>query len=542
MSIRSWLASAFARCYPRTPVGRDRVLQLESALNEKLAFQLVLRNEGCSGAVDVKVSVDGQNAFDVRIRRVGYVPMPHFNTPVEGSGDCEGLEYIPGLVPDPLFDEDTIKIPALETHAFWITLHPKCNAEPGRHKIVVTRHIGQATNKHMVEIMLYDFNLAPRKDFHITHWFYTDAIIDWYKTGGYDARFWQLLPAYLQNLTDHCQDTVLVPVFTPPLDGVRTPCQLLKVEKIDRDKYSFDFRDVRKYIRIAKKCGIENFEWCHLATQWGAEHAIRVYENQEKTGELLWPPQTKATSMTYKSFLSQFLSQLHAFIEDEGILDKSFFHLSDEPHGQEHRDNYKAFRGMIKELAPWVRVMDAMSDVEFAKSGQIDNPVAAENELLRFTETGLPCWVYYCCTPRGAFLNHLMDTPLAKIAMHGLLCYRFDIGGFLHWGYNSWYRRHTTNLVDPFAISDAGNWPEWPYGDPFLVYPGNDGPIDSIRWEVIGLGFQDYQLLQTAGIPRNSALLEEIHDFSEFPKSEEWRINLRRKVFRTCCKKSSLRE
>jgi hypothetical protein len=53
-----------------------------------------------------------------------------------------------------------------------------------------------------------------------------------------------------------------------------------------------------------------------------------------------------------------------------------------------------------------------------------------------------------------------------------------------------------------------------------MVYPGEKGPLDSIRWEVFSESLQDYALLQTLGIERNS--LSEIRSFDDFPKSAEW--------------------
>ena len=532
MTVKSWLSSAFVRNYPQTSVGKGGMLRLEVALNEKSAFQLVLRNDGAENPVKVEIFTEKQKEFNTRIRRVGYVPMPHFNTPVEEAEDCEGLDYLPGVVPDPLFDEQIIELPAKETHSFWISVQPKRNIKPGKYKItLLVRSEGRTARKHTVEITAHSVRLKPRKNFSVTNWFYTDALMDWYKTAGYDRRFWELLPAYLENLADHAQDTVLVPMFTPPLDGVKTPCQLLKVKKSIHDKYSFDFSDVKKYIEIAKKCGIKQFEWCHLVTQWGAENAIRVYEGQGETRKLFWSPKTKATGKIYKNFLSQLLPELYTFLKKEKILNKSYFHLSDEPHGQEHLANYRRFRDYLRQAAPWMKIMDALSDIEFAKTGLADIPIASESVLPNFIDTDVPCWVYYCCWPRGKYLNHLMDTPLAKIAMHGFLCYRFDVGGFLHWGYNFWYRRHTTDLVDPFTVSDAGNWPEWPYGDTFLVYPGPEGPIDSIRWEVFGMAMQAYQMFQTTVISRDDKLLKDIHSFADFPKTEKQREYLRRRLF-----------
>ena len=55
-----------------------------------------------------------------------------------------------------------------------------------------------------------------------------------------------------------------------------------------------------------------------------------------------------------------------------------------------------------------------------------------------------------------------------------------------------------------------------PYGDPFMIYPGPDGPIDSIRWEVFAESLQDYAMLQTAGIKPDDPLLSELKSYADF--------------------------
>ena len=74
------------------------------------------------------------------------------------------------------------------------------------------------------------------------------------------------------------------------------------------------------------------------------------------------------------------------------------------------------------------------------------------------------------------------------------------------------------------------HWPILPIGDPFVVYPGNDGPLDSIRWENFAEGLQDYALLQSANIKPDDPLLAEIKGYADFPKTEEWYTNFRRKL------------
>ncbi len=101
-----------------------------------------------------------------------------------------------------------------------------------------------------------------------------------------------------------------------------------------------------------------------------------------------------------------------------------------------------------------------------------------------FIKEGYPAWAYFCCHPQGRYAQRLLDTPLLKTRMFGWLFYRTHAQGFLHWGYNYWYRSQTRELIDPFFVSDGGRWPDWSYGDSFLVYPGTGAPIDSLRWEV----------------------------------------------------------
>jgi hypothetical protein len=92
----------------------------------------------------------------------------------------------------------------------------------------------------------------------------------------------------------------------------------------------------------------------------------------------------------------------------------------------------------------------------------------------------------------------------------------------LHWGFNYWHAIEQERIIDPFTDASADAYPGIPYGDPFMIYPGKDGPIDSIRWEVFAESLQDYAILQTAGIDPDDALLQEIKTYGDFPKNEQW--------------------
>ena len=111
-----------------------------------------------------------------------------------------------------------------------------------------------------------------------------------------------------------------------------------------------------------------------------------------------------------------------------------------------------------------------------------------------------------------------------------MLFYRCPFHGFLPGGYNYWYRSQTRGLIDPFSVQAAHAWPGWAHGDPFPVYPGPDGPIDSLRWEAFADSMQDYALLQTVGVERGDRLLAPLESFEDFPKDEEWIRGARKKL------------
>ncbi len=533
MKPETILAPSTQRFFPRQPLPEQPLRRIEAALNERFSFQVLLRSEV---AQQVEVSATGPKGWQVRVRRVGYVPVAHHNTPVMADPrDMDGLGEIPGFVPDPLFDESNLLLPQFETHAFWISVQPAAKAVAGNHAIEVAvapqDESAKWCQRHKLTVKLHDVVIPPREGFDITHWFYNDQIIDWYQTNLFDERYWELVARYITNVVEHGQNVLYVPTFTPPLDGVKSPSQLLGVKRTGPDRYRFNWRDVRRYVRLARELGITHFEWCHPFTQWGVRHAIRIYEDQGATEQLLWPPDTGATSETYRRFLEQFLPAFKRFLDSEGIRENSYFHVSDEPHGAEILANYKAARDMLRELAPWMECMDALSEISYARAGVVDLPVPSIATALQFVEEGIESWCYYCCGPREGYLQHLMDTPLAKVAMHGLLFYRWPFRGFLHWGYNYWCQRQRRNLIDPFTTSDGKGWPGWAYGDTFLVYPGPEGPIDSIRWEIFGESMQDYALLQAAGVARDDRLLAELCSFKEFPKEAAWRLELKKKLY-----------
>ena len=364
--------------------------------------------------------------------------------------------------------------------------------------------------------------IRPRQDFPVIHWWRGEATWDRYQTGMFDDRWWKLTEDQLANMLDHGSDVVYVPVFFDRREVFKRPCQLLVVDEPSPGVYKFDWSRVKRFTDMVRRIGFKKFEWSHLWIYWGVENPMRIYKKEGDRYVMLWPEDTGATSKTYLNFLGQFLPEFHKFLLAESLLDDSYFHLSDEPGSDQHVENYRKARKVLRELAPWMKVMDALSDIRYGKEGLTDIPIPIVSSAQAYIDAKIPHWVYYCCFPQGPWLNRFMDTPLTKVRMSGWLFYRLGAEGFLHWGFNYWQRVGFEEPLDPFYEGASGEWPDIPYGDPFVIYPGRDGPIDSIRWEIFAESLQDYAILQTAGIKPDDPLLTPLKSYADFPKDEAW--------------------
>ena len=118
--------------------------------------------------------------------------------------------------------------------------------------------------------------------------------------------------------------------------------------------------------------------------------------------------------------------------------------------------------------------------------------------------------------------------------------YKYNIKGFLHWGYNYYYTRLSKGLVDPFKVSDAGG--QFPSGDSYVVYPAKDGmPYQSIRLKVFYDALQDLAALNTLENLTDKKICMDIIEengkynltFKDYPHSDEWLLTTREKVNKT---------
>lgn len=521
-NMQVWLETSLKRVFPQSPRGNSSLLELDAARNSRVSFQVGFHSN-MKDQTQISCAVDAGELQPV-VRYVGLVPFRHFNTDVRKE-ELEGVEYLPGLLPDPLYPLTKVDANPFESRSFWVTLTIPPGMQPGEHtypvKLTWKEGKEQRTKSLTLKVRISSLVIKPRKDFHVTHWWRGEATSLYYKTDLYSERWWQLTKAQMKNLIEHGNDVAFIQNLFELREIFKKPCQMLIVNESSPGKYTFDWAIIKRFVDMCKELGYTKFEWGHLWLYWGVKDAMHVYTERNGQYELLWDKDLKATSPVYINFLEQYLPALHQFLQQEEILNDSYFHLSDEPWS-EHVANYKKARQILQRIAPWMKVMDALSDIRYGREHLTDIPVPIISSAQDYIKENIPHWVYFCTGPRDKWLNRLYDTPLAKIRMSGWLFYRFKALGFLHWGYNYWYKLDKEEALDPFQEGSGYAYPGIASGDPFVVYPGPDGPYDSIRWEVFAESLQDYAILQSAGISTEDLLLNSLKSYEDFPKDEQW--------------------
>lgn len=476
--------------------------------------------------------------------------------------DLHYLTREPGLFPDLLrpLAQDRLRLIPCQYRSLWISIPLEENAAPGVYHVTV--RLVPETNidlgngcafvpdEEMNRVIELSFRLyigaalpMPRTLIH-TEWFHADCLADYYHVPIFSEEHWRILENFIKEAVQrHQVNMLLTPIFTPPLDtavGEERPTVQL-VDIIDEQgQYHFGFERLHRWLLLCKRCGVEYLEISHLFTQWGAQALpkIIVEENGKQVQRFGW--HTPADSPEYRRLLEALLPALHQEFARAGYDQQHvYYHISDEPH-REHLDNYVKAKKQTQGLLEGCPIIDALSSFEFYQQGVVERPVPANNHIQPFFEAGVPdLWVYYCCSQGNRVPNRFFAMPSARNRIMGALMYRYGIKGFLHWGYNFYYRQLSRGLVNPFVETHCGY--AYASGDAYLVYPGEHGvPYSSVRAEVQTEGLEDFHLLQMleTQIGREAvlAMLNELAPqvqwtFESYPTQPTFFEALRRRIY-----------
>lgn len=529
--IKTKIVSSLEKAFFDEPIEKFEALESISALRgERVSCQLLHRNDTDGVSMpqiyQAHVYLEGSLAKYATVRNVENLPVLRATVP--GKFDDNYLRTTPGLYPDLLTplrypSSDSLgKTPIRNdfTSALWIEVDlPDCDCIVGEETITV--RIKDPDNDKTValetlKIKVIDASL-PEQTLYYTNWFYCDCLAEYYNVPVWSERHWEIVENYLRAAKRTGVNLILTPVFTPALDtavgGERLTTQLVRITKCG-EEYSFDFELLDRWIELCDRIGIKYFEISHFFTQWGAEHAPKIIATVDGKEKRIFGWDTDAFGEDYRVFLRSFVKAFLAHMKARGDDKRCFFHISDEPTEQ-HFEHYKMARSIVADLLADYTIMDAASRYMFYEAGLVTTAIPANNHITPFLENKVPgLWTYYCCSQYLDVSNRFISMPGWRNRSLGMQLYKYDIKGFLQWGFNFFNNRHSGSQINPYLNLCGDDWV--PAGDMNFVYPATDGtPLECMRGVVFYEGLQDMMAMQLCeryySHEEIVARLEEVH-------------------------------
>jgi hypothetical protein len=486
-----------------TPRAIDEGIPLTAFAGETVSFQIAFLPPTLPPVEDMptlRVEVGEDAAAFTKVARVELVPC----TVLAFEGHDDGyVRDRPGLYPDllrPLGAAGTVRPFVGQWGAVWIAVTAPADLA-GTLTVPVTvraEATGAVLFSTTVPVQVSPLRL-PDLDIVNTQWVHLDGLADFYGDEVFSEDHWRAIENVIAKAAEMGVNSVLTPTWTPPLDtavgGTRRPVQLIDVRDEDGE-YRFDFGKLERWMEICRRSGITSLEIAHLFTQWGAEATPAIYVQTGSGLEQRFGWHVPATDPEYRRLLDALLPALRAELDSRWGLDRVIFHISDEPHGPQMLESYRAARSMVDDLLAGCTIVDALSDFEFYSSGAVPLPVVATDALDPFFEARVEhLWMYYCVGQHRDVANRFIGQPSTRNRVIGAQLFLMGAEGFLHWGFNFYNARNSTHPIDPYRDTCAGG--AFLAGDSFIVYPGEDRvPYESIRFRVFAEAMADHRAMQ----------------------------------------------
>jgi hypothetical protein len=225
----------------------------------------------------------------------------------------------------------------------------------------------------------------------------------------------------------------------------------------------------------------------------------------------------------YKAAFGAYLRGIQEHLGGKGWLDEAFVYWFDEPDPKDYAFVNNGFR-KLKEHAPGLRrMLTEQVEDELIGGPTIWCPVSHHYDHDRAEarrQQGEDFWWYVCTGPKAPYCTLFIDHPATEMRVWLWQTWQRGIKGILVWETTYWTSgaaypdpAHPQNpYEDPMGWVSGYSTPKgtrrpWGNGDGRFVYPPEaaadgrpgravmEGPVDSIRWEMLRDGIEDYEYM-----------------------------------------------
>ncbi len=225
----------------------------------------------------------------------------------------------------------------------------------------------------------------------------------------------------------------------------------------------------------------------------------------------------------YLPLFNSYCSQLQDHLVKRGWVDEAYIYWFDEPDPDQYAFVKNGF-DKLKRACPRIDRMLTEQPEEALAGGP--NIYCVLSSLYRHDDAearraaGDKFWWYVCTGPKAPYCTLFIDHPGTELRVWLWQTWQRNIEGILVWDTNYWTSsaaypdpaKPQNPYEDPMGWTSgystpAGEKRPWGNGDGRFIYPpeaaanGNpprpvlEGPVDSIRWEMLRDGIEDYEYL-----------------------------------------------
>lgn len=353
--------------------------------------------------------------------------------------------------------------------------------EKGTHKIKIKVESDDFEEEGTFIIKVYPVELPilSKSQFYYTNWFNLKQMGEQHQLEPWSEPWFKMLDRYAELMAHGRQNSIIIPHELFKLNG---DVIILEDEKMIR------------FIDVFRKYDFKYFEAPHLMNRgdnddWG-DHELKVALTKRRYYK-----------EDGKKDIEVLMNLIHDFVLNNNLTNSWLQHIADEPTSA-NAQCYKDVVKQVKAIYPEIKIMEATNDRD-GIAGAIDiwcpliNDFQENESFFRDREKlGEKVLVYTCLIPGGKWLNRTLDMERLRQVYFGWGAAFYNTGGYLHWGLNQYLTNPFEQSVIHHPAPGASPNNFLPAGDTHVIYPGNDGPLSSVRFEAHRIGIEDYDLLQ----------------------------------------------
>lgn len=509
--VELWWASSGWKISKTRPLPRHKgdAVRIGLAANEREAAQLVVRpGKALSGFIATAGPLTGPGhafigADNVEVLRVRYVNVQRPSDPWGAKAPW----------PDPLPPfHGAIALAANENQPFWIRVHVPKGTPAGDYAGTIALRADGYHADVPLQVHVYGFELPDRMTCETAFGFGAGNVYRYQKLATPEQRH-EVLEKYWASLSaHHISPYDPTPTVDPKVDWVTLPPEKCA-----------NFPAAEQALLQSKPL-TPVFDW----SAWDAE-LKRVYDTYQFDTMRLGipgmggsevnglPRNSPERALAYKQYARAMQEHLRAI----GWLDKAYVYWVDEPTTKEYPHVMAGFRE-LKEAAPEIRrMLTEQPEPELMGGPNLWCPLTLNykhEKTLECRKQGDRFWWYVCTVPKRPFCGLFIDHPATDLRVWLWQTWKYRIEGVLIWHSNLWttgaaYPDKPQNpYEDPMSWEHGGTVKKgekrpWGNGDGRFMYPPEaaadanpsepvlDGPVDSIRWEMLRDGIEDYEYM-----------------------------------------------